>query len=190
VGDAQRFTKKQRKPRKPLPMVEPVVTTVGDHLTVIRWPLKITSEGNAPSWGSWRTRQQRTKATRASIWYCLTWANKHLPSFPCRVTFERIGPRLLDSDNLAFAFKGCRDELAKFYGVDDGDPRWHWEYQQAQTPAYGVRIIIESHIPAPGVRLDADAARAAVHQQFGPALERLAKAPGGGAADDERTGAV
>ena len=49
------------------------------------------------------------------------------------VTFTRVGPRLLDSDNIASAFKAVRDGVATAYGVDDG-PRGPitWVYEQIQ----------------------------------------------------------
>jgi hypothetical protein len=45
------------------------------------------------------------------------------------VTWTHVGKKM-DTDNLAGAFKGLRDYLAKLLGVDDGDERYRWEYQQ------------------------------------------------------------
>lgn len=68
------------------------------------------------------------------------------------VTFTRIAPRLVDSDNLQNAFKATRDELAAFLGVSDA-PRGgvDWRYAQERGPPtkrgippyYGVRIEVE-----------------------------------------------
>ncbi len=54
---------------------------------------------------------------------------------PLAVTLTRIAPRKLDDDNLAFAFKGIRDEVAAYFGVDDADPRLTWRYAQERGKA-------------------------------------------------------
>ena len=52
--------------------------------------------------------------------------------------------RLLDSDNNVGSIKGVRDAVAKWIGLDDGDPRWIWEYGQIQTSGReGVSVKIE-----------------------------------------------
>lgn len=57
------------------------------------------------------------------------------------VTLTRIAPRKLDSDNLQSAFKGVRDEVARFFGVDDGDEsRITWSYFQSTGKPSAVLI--------------------------------------------------
>ncbi len=47
------------------------------------------------------------------------------------VTFVRVAPRLLDDDNLAFAFKAMRDGVADALGVSDGPSGGvTWRYEQ------------------------------------------------------------
>ena len=82
---------------------------IKDKITVFV-PHKIVSEAN--------NRDHWTKKNKRKI--ALSWAikaalSKHDTDFPlpCIVTLERIGKRLCDADNLAFAFKGVRDFLAK-----------------------------------------------------------------------------
>jgi hypothetical protein len=58
------------------------------------------------------------------------------------VTLTRVGPRELDDDNLASAFKAVRDEVADFVGLDDGSKRFTWAYAQ-QRGLYGIRIKLE-----------------------------------------------
>lgn len=59
------------------------------------------------------------------------------------VTFKRIAPCPLDSDNLASAFKSIRDGVADALGTDD---KWmgniEWAYDQTKAKAYGIRIEI------------------------------------------------
>jgi hypothetical protein len=61
------------------------------------------------------------------------------------VTLVRITPssRGLDDDNLASAFKAIRDEVAKWLGVDDRDPRVSWKYAQEKGPPKTNAVRIE-----------------------------------------------
>jgi len=65
-----------------------------------------------------------------------------------QITLTRIGARRLDADNLAGSAKGVQDGIALALGIDDGDPRMTWLYQQEirrkerGVQPYGVRIEI------------------------------------------------
>jgi hypothetical protein len=48
------------------------------------------------------------------------------------VTIIRIAPRELDDDNLAGSAKHVRDGIADALGIDDGDKRIQWRYEQAK----------------------------------------------------------
>lgn len=61
------------------------------------------------------------------------------------VRLTRVSPRQLDGDNLQNSLKGVRDEVVRWLGVDDADPRVAWEYGQTTDgrPRYqGVRIEV------------------------------------------------
>jgi hypothetical protein len=61
-----------------------------------------------------------------------------------RVTLMRPIARIaLDSDNLSGAFKGVRDEVASFLGVDDRSDRIHWVYTQGKGKNLKPTITIE-----------------------------------------------
>lgn len=63
-----------------------------------------------------------------------------------RVSFVRVGPRLLDSDNLGGALKGIRDQIADELGVSDGPHTGiEWLYSQAkgQPGEWAVAVEIE-----------------------------------------------
>ena len=49
------------------------------------------------------------------------WAlvGQERPPIPCSVRLTRVGPGMLDDDNLVGAMKGVRDEVAKWLGIDD-----------------------------------------------------------------------
>lgn len=61
------------------------------------------------------------------------------------VLVTRVAPRKLDDDNLRAAAKSVRDGVADWIGIDDGDPRIEWRYEQerGKPKEYSVRIRIE-----------------------------------------------
>ena len=63
---------------------------------------------------------------------------------PWSVTLTRVAPSAgLDAhDNLSASFKAIVDELARWLGVDDRNPRVRWQYAQERGP-WAVRIRIE-----------------------------------------------
>lgn len=94
----------------------------------------------------WTRRAARAKRERAVVAVALR--SQWLPdvetaSPPTTCTLARIAPRMLDDDNLAGAFKSIRDEVAAFFGVDDG-PRgpiaWRYEQRKGQPKQYAVEI--------------------------------------------------
>ncbi len=58
------------------------------------------------------------------------------------VTLIRVGPRKLDDDNLASAFKHIRDQMAHELGVDDGGDSVRWTYRQERAGNNGIRIEV------------------------------------------------
>jgi hypothetical protein len=68
---------------------------------------------------------------------------KELPPAPLLVTITRVGPRLLDDDNLATACKFVRDQIAAAVGIDDGSALYTWRYAQTNGD-YGVDVEIVS----------------------------------------------
>ncbi len=100
-------------------------------------PLRIVSVANLRE--HWSKRAKRAKAHRQAAYLC---SSKH--TLPCVVTLTRIGPRTLDSDNLASAFKATRDGIADRLGVDDADQRITWVYQQERGKHYAARIEISN----------------------------------------------
>ena len=49
---------------------------------------------------------------------------------PVTITLTRVAPRKLDSDNLERSMEAIRDGIADAFGVDDGDDRIEWRYDQ------------------------------------------------------------
>lgn len=105
-------------------------------------PIRLASPLNG-SHGNWRGPAFRRRAQRDMTLVCL--GGHTLPALPVVVTITRLGPRKLDSDNLAASAKSVRDEIAKQFGVDDGDEdAYVWRYAQEKSKEYGVRVEIES----------------------------------------------
>lgn len=50
-----------------------------------------------------------------------------------RVQLIALRHRLLDPDAVAYSMKPLTDAVAETLGVDDADPRVHWEWSQAPT---------------------------------------------------------
>lgn len=71
-----------------------------------------------------------TKAQRSTTRNALMSAAPMPPAPPITVVITRIGPKKMDSDNLAISQKGVRDGVADWLGVDDGDQGIQWVYEQ------------------------------------------------------------
>ena len=80
-----------------------------------------------------RVQGQRDGA-RAQMIACQSWkaAAWVAAKSGVRILITRIAPRKLDDDNLAYACKAIRDGVALAIGIDDGDPRLEWEYDQSR----------------------------------------------------------
>jgi hypothetical protein len=115
-----------------------VTTGVGQRTTVVM-PLRLPSLANCRL--HWRALH-RLKVDQQFMVYGHMLAAK-LPPLPATVTLTRVGPRKLDSDNLAGAFKFVRDQIAGLYGVDDGSPLYVWQYGQEVGREYAIRVAIE-----------------------------------------------
>lgn len=98
-------------------------------------PIRTVSEANRRD--HWATKARRVKLHRRTA-YAMT----ERVSLPCVVTMTRVGPRMLDDDNLRGALKATRDGIADRLGVDDADPRVEWRYAQQRGREYGVIVDI------------------------------------------------
>lgn len=115
-------------------------------------PVKTVSEANMRE--HWAAKAKRKKL-QTNAAYLVTFgelakANAgHWPGWtkqPLTITLTRLAARALDADNLAGAFKGIQDGVAKALGVDDGDARLQWVYRQerAGRGRQGVMVHIQT----------------------------------------------
>jgi hypothetical protein len=100
----------------------------------------------------WRVKAKRVASERNSTSYALMGEQK--PPIPCSVRLTRVGPGMLDDDNLVGAMKGVRDEIAKWLGIDDR----HSEtvrYVYAQRRASGEwSVTVEFGQPVAGAQFN------------------------------------
>lgn len=137
----------------PVPHTVPIATPVNVPSVLVaaefRLDCRVKSEANERC--HWAVRHRRFKAHREQLLLAVAnagWQNlAGVPwwpfGFPATVTFTHCG-QAMDDDNLSGAFKGLRDAVAEWAGVDDADPRLVWRYEQkwAGRKAAGVGVRI------------------------------------------------
>jgi hypothetical protein len=104
-------------------------------------PMRLPSSANLRE--HYMVKAKRVKQQRQLV--AVFIGGKPKPALPVVVTLVRIAPRALDGDNLQSAFKAPRDEIARWLGVDDADPRVTWEYWQRRggVGVYAVTVQLE-----------------------------------------------
>lgn len=133
----------RRKPavRKPVKYIDAGYqrTEAGFILTL---PIKLISEANQRE--HWAAKHKRKKEQQHGV--NVEWKRfvKQLIHLPCKIRFTRIGPRSLDSDNLAGSCKHVQDAVSKLIGIDDGSGLIYWAYTQEVVGElrYGLRIEV------------------------------------------------
>lgn len=93
----------------------------------MRFDIQTVSEANRRE--HWAAKNKRKKQQQGD--FHILWRNyRPKVELPATVTFTRYSCNVLDSDNLAGAFKHVRDQLAKEIGIDDGSEKIRFEYRQ------------------------------------------------------------
>lgn len=110
-------------------------------MTTIEIPIRTWNTANC-RW-HWAKRAKYAKQCRLAAFTSARAAGvRSAPEGRFTVRLVRIGKRRMDSDGLAISFKGVRDGLAVAMGIDDGDERINWQYDQQIGKAYSVSITI------------------------------------------------
>ena len=114
---------------------------------IVPIPMPLPSAANLRE--HWRVRAKRIKTQRATV---AMFLRGPAPALPVVVTLTRIAPRALDDDNLQSAFKGVRDEVARWFGVPDNVPGIRWEYGQRRgaPKVYGIEVSVVSSVSCAG----------------------------------------
>ena len=111
----------------------------GPRVTVAAKGLRLDATPNARA--HWTATAKKRARERQVITAALARVTK--PAGPWRVTITRVGPRPMDDDNRTASAKGCRDAIAAWLGVDDGDDSVRWEVRGEVARGYAVRVQIE-----------------------------------------------
>ncbi len=120
----------------------------GQDRVVVTIPIRTKSEQNCRD--HWRVLSKRKRLHHAVTAAALSavvpntraWIRSGLAK-PLRITMTRLGPRPMDSDGAVSGSKYCRDEIARWLAIDDGDDSAAtWEYAREIAPHYGVRVEI------------------------------------------------
>jgi len=111
--------------------------------------LRLVSEGNERENRFAKAKRIREQKQIVAAFFRVKRPDR--PPFPLVVTITRLGPRALDSDNLASSGKHVRDAVATWLGVDDGVaertmidgvPQVEWRVEARKSPVYGVLVTI------------------------------------------------
>lgn len=84
----------------------------------------------------WRTRAKRVAAEKSATLFCMGHPRRLQPGEFAVITLTRVCKGTLDDDNLVGSLSGVRDAVATWLGVDDGNPRLKFVYDQA--PGYHI----------------------------------------------------
>lgn len=108
--------------------------------------IKLVSLTNARE--HWATKASRAAEQRAAGRFLAHNAMLNCEWKGCKkmlVQITRIGPRPLDSDNLASSAKHLRDGIADYFGIDDGSSWYEWRYEQrkGRPKEYAVEVTLE-----------------------------------------------
>ena len=110
-------------------------------MTTIELPIRTYSLPNM-RW-HWARKATYAKQQRQEVFLAVRAAGiRSAPDGAFVVRLVRIGKRRLDKDNLAASWKHIQDSVALAMGIDDGDPRIDWQYDQQIGKAYSVIITI------------------------------------------------
>lgn len=122
---------------------------MGDCLLEAMIPMELPSGANLRE--HWATKAKRVKMQREAGFLLVSSEPELLDicsglkagSKYC-VTFHRVGKRLLDDDNLAYAFKAVRDGVAQALLVNDNHPGVQWAYEQSTGKHCSIVVKVEA----------------------------------------------
>lgn len=99
-------------------------------------PMKAASTANLREHHMVKARRLKSQR-QAAMLKCPPWSAGAL----LVIELTRVGPRELDSDNLASALKSVRDGIAAKLKFDDASKLVRWDYKQAKGE-YEIRVRI------------------------------------------------
>ncbi len=112
--------------------------------------LKLETENFHRHANRWKSFRQEKKVKKIVGWALVAKFGRSPPSPPMTIHIVRIGPGRPDGDNITSGdTKNVRDEIAKWIGMDDGDPMLAWTYAKRSEGKgkYAVEITITEDEP-------------------------------------------
>lgn len=123
------------------------------YASVIRVPMKVSSEQNLPT--HWAARSNIHRKQKQAVWSAMhlleTKYGKIPRDVPVEVKLTRIGKRQMDYDNYVYALKWCRDAIADYLWPDkqlasrDDHDLVSWKYDQLRDKEYALVIEIRAY---------------------------------------------
>lgn len=108
-------------------------------------PIRVRSEGNQREHHFVVHKRKKDQKGVVKLAFGSALASRPDLKPPFLVKLTRIGIRTMDDDNVAFAFKAIRDQVAECLGIDDGDvARLRFAYGQRVAKAYAIEILVEA----------------------------------------------
>lgn len=131
--------------RDPADLANPLLRIRGDGMIYeFEIPVRTVSEANMRE--HWGRKAERTRNIRAVVAIVMrqptVMPKAGWTPLPKTITMTRIAPRMFDSDNSIRALKAVRDEIAKQIGIDDGDDRLTWRYEQRKGKVREHSVIV------------------------------------------------
>ena len=113
-------------------------------MTIFGFSIPIAMKPQANMSEHWAVKATRTRNERAiaRIYYNNHIFTKPPETGPIEITLKRLGNRRFDSGNLGHAFKAIQDGIADAMGINDGNQRLRWKYEQEQVPKGQEEIIV------------------------------------------------
>lgn len=111
------------------------------------WTMPITLGSYANLNEGWRAKMRRVAKHNEVIEWQM-FVDPIDIRVPCKITFTRIAPRMLDYDNLVFSFKNILDKIGKMLmpekkiGHADGSGMIEVEYQQQKGGVREYKVIV------------------------------------------------
>lgn len=124
------------------------VTTAADlgitYVLTVRVPQCLGVTPNQMRRWHWSQTREAVAKCRRSV--ALVLSPHERPSLPVIVTMTRCSVGRCDDDGAIGAMKSARDEIAKWLGVNDNDPRITWvvEQRKVKRADCGTEIKIEA----------------------------------------------
>lgn len=120
------------------------LTSAGKTLMILNYRLHTKTVSEANTREHWAPKARRKKQHRA-LAKAVTLSmlgGRDIAGQTVAVSLLRIGQKKLDDDNLQSSFKAIRDGICDAVGIDDGDERIQFFYDQEATGKREYSVVV------------------------------------------------